>query len=216
MDPGDEVIIPAPYWVSFPEQVKLCDAVPVFVDTTGAGKGFRLHRGLVEPLVTPRTRILLLELSLQSDGRRPDPERVGRAGGPGAGAGDFWILADETYESLVYDGYQHVSIATLSHAMYARTILVYSLSKAYAMTGWRVGGIRPLPRNSSRPWTGLQSQMTLEPHFDRAARRGGSPVTGPQEPTQRMREEFARRRRYIVDRLNAMPGVTCLNPEGAF
>jgi aspartate aminotransferase len=212
LDPGDEVIIPAPYWVSFPEQVKLCDATPVFA-ATAEQDGFRLHRGSVESLVTPRTRILVLNSPSNPTGAaltRKELEGLAAL----AVQRDFLILADETYESLVYDGYQHVSIATLSDAMYARTILVNSLSKAYAMTGWRIGYTAG-PKELIAAMDGLQSQMTSNP-TSIAQRAAVVALTGPQEPTHRMRDEFARRRRYIVDRLNAMPGVTCLSPEGAF
>ena len=212
LDPGDEVIIPAPYWVSFPEQVKLCEAIPVFA-ATAERDGFRLHRGAGESLVTPRTRILVLNSPSNPTGAALTRKELEGLASLAVERG-FWILADETYESLVYDGYQHLSIATLSEAMYARTILVNSLSKAYAMTGWRVGYTAG-PRDLITAMDGLQSQMTSNP-TSIAQRAAVVALTGPQDPTHRMREEFARRRRYIVDRLNAMPKVTCLNPEGAF
>jgi aspartate aminotransferase len=212
LDPGDEVIIPAPYWVSFPEQVKLCDAVPVFAHTAERD-GFRLHRAIVDSLVTSRTRILVLNSPSNPTGAaltRKEMEGLAAL----AVERDFLILADETYESLVYDGYQHVSIASLSDAVCARTILVNSLSKAYAMTGWRIGYTAG-PTELITAMDGLQSQMTSNP-TSIAQRAAVEALIGSQEPTRRMREEFARRRRYIVDRLNAIPGVTCLSPEGAF
>jgi len=137
LDPGDEVIIPAPYWVSFPEQVKLCDAKPVIVHTSEA-QGFRLNRQVLEPAVTTRTKIVVL-----NSPSNPTGSAVSRAELEGIAAlaveRGITIVSDETYEALVYDGFQHVSIASLSEAIYARTIVVNSMSKAYAMTGWRLG-----------------------------------------------------------------------------
>jgi aspartate aminotransferase len=212
LDPGDEVIIPAPYWVSFPEQVKLCDAVPVFIHTRES-QGFRLTRALVEPAVTPRTKLLVLNSPSNPTGaalRRQELEGLATL----ALERGFLILADETYEALVYDGYQHVSIASLNEGAYGRTILVNSLSKAYAMTGWRIGYAAG-PAELLAAMDGLQGQMTSNP-TSIAQRAAIAALSGPQEPTQRMREEFARRRRYILERLNGMPGIRCASPEGAF
>ncbi len=212
LDPGDEVIIPAPYWVSFPEQVKLCGATPVIVPTREA-QGFRLNRQLLEPAVTDRTKIVVLNTPSNPTGAalsRMELEGIAAL----AVERGFYIVSDETYEALVYDGFQHLSIATLGDAVYARTIVVNSLSKAYAMTGWRLGYAAG-PAEIIKAMDGLQGQMTSNPTS--FAQRGGvAALIGPQEPTQRMREEFATRRRYIVDQLTGMPGIRCHNPEGAF
>ena len=212
LDPGDEVIIPAPYWVSFPEQVKLCDAKPVIVHTSEA-QGFRLNRQVLEPAVTARTKLVVL-----NSPSNPTGSALSRVELEGIAAlaveRGLVVVSDETYEALVYDGYQHVSIASLSDAMYARTIVVNSMSKAYAMTGWRLGYAAG-PAEVIKAMDGLQGQMTSNPTS--FAQRGAvAALIGSQEPTQRMREEFAKRRRYIVDRLNAMPGIRCHSPEGAF
>ena len=212
LDPGDEVIIPAPYWVSFPEQVKLCEAVPVAANTSEQD-GFRVNRQVIEPLVTPRTKILVLNSPSNPTGAALSRDELAGVAALAIERG-FWVLADETYEALVYDGYQHVSIASLSDAAYARTILVNSLSKAYAMTGWRVGYAAG-PKDIIKAMDGLQSQMTSNP-TSVAQRAAVVALTGPQEPTQKMRDEFAKRRRFVVDRLNQMPGVHCGSPEGAF
>ncbi|HWT82082.1 MAG TPA: pyridoxal phosphate-dependent aminotransferase [Candidatus Methylomirabilis sp.] len=212
LDPGDEVIIPSPYWVSFPEQVKLCEGKPVFVHTHDHD-GFRLHRALVEPLVTPRTKILVLNSPGNPTGAALSlPELQGLA--DLATEWGFWLLSDETYESLVYDEHRHVSIASLGDKVYAQTILVSSLSKAYAMTGWRMG-YAAAPREIIRAMDNLQSQETSNP-TSIAQRAAVAALIGPQETVLRMREEFNRRRRYIVDRLNDMPSVRCLKPQGAF
>lgn len=212
LDPGDEVIIPAPYWVSFPEQVKLCEAKPVIVHTSEA-QGFRLNRQVLEPAVTPRTKLVVL-----NSPSNPTGGALSRAELEGIAAlaveRGFAIVSDETYEALVYDGYRHVSIASLSDAIYARTIVVNSMSKAYAMTGWRLGYAAG-PAEVIKAMDGLQGQMTSNPTS--FAQRGAvAALVGSQEPTHRMREEFAKRRRYIVDRLSSMRGIRCHSPEGAF
>jgi len=212
LNPGDEVIIPAPYWVSFPEQVKLCEAKPVIVHTSEA-QGFRLNRQVLEPAVTARTKLVVL-----NSPSNPTGAALSRAELQGIAAlaveRGFGIVSDETYEALVYDGYQHVSIASLGDAVYAHTIVVNSMSKAYAMTGWRLGYAAG-PAEIIKAMDGLQGQMTSNPTS--FAQRGAVvALTGSQEPTHRMREEFAKRRRYIVDRLNAMPNIRCHSPEGAF
>jgi aspartate aminotransferase len=212
LDPGDEVIIPAPYWVSFPEQVKLCDAKPVIVQTSEA-QGFRLNRPVLEPAVTARTKLVVL-----NSPSNPTGAALSRAELEGIAAlaveRGFTVVSDETYEALVYDGFQHVSIASLSEAIYARTIVVNSMSKAYAMTGWRLGYAAG-PADVIKAMDGLQGQMTSNPTS--FAQRGAvAALAGSQEPTQKMRDEFAKRRRYIVDRLNGMRGIRCHSPEGAF
>jgi len=212
LDPGDEVIIPAPYWVSFPEQVKLSGATPVIVQTKES-QGFRLNREILEPAVTPRTKIIVLNSPSNPTGAalsRTELEGVAAL----AVQRGLCIVSDETYEALVYDGFQHVSIASLSPAAYAHTIVVNSMSKAYAMTGWRLGYAAG-PAEIIKAMDGLQGQMTSNPTS--FAQRGAViALTGSQEPTHQMREEFAKRRRRIVDRLNDMPGIRCHSPEGAF
>jgi aspartate aminotransferase len=212
LEPGDEVIIPAPYWVSFPEQVKLCGGKPVFAHTQ-EGEGFRLHRSLVEPLLTSRTKILLLASPCNPTGAALTVAELQGLADLATEWG-FWLLTDETYESLVYDDYRHISIASLGDRPYAQTILVGSLSKAYAMTGWRVG-YTAAPKEIIRAMDGLQSQETSNP-TSIAQRAAVAALTGSQESVHRMRDEFDRRRRAIVARLNAMPGIKCLNPQGAF
>jgi aspartate aminotransferase len=198
--------------VSFPEQVKVCDAKPVFV-RTGEREGFRVQRALVEPHVTPRTKILVLNSPGNPTGAALTLTEL-RGLGDLATERGFWLLSDETYEALVYDDYQHVSVASISDEVKARTIVVNSLSKAYAMTGWRVGYTAG-PKDVIKAMDAIQSQETSNP-TSIAQRAAVAALTGSQEPTYRMREEFDRRRRYIVDRLNGMPGIACLRPQGAF
>jgi aspartate aminotransferase len=183
------------------------------VAPTAERDGFRVSRRVVEPLVTERTKLLVVNTPSNPTGAALTREEL-------AGLADlaalrnFWLLADETYEALVYDGFQHVSVATLGEEAYRRTILVNSLSKAYAMTGWRIGYAAG-PPEVVKAMDGLQSQMTSNP-TSIAQRAAVAALAGDQEPTRQMRDEFARRRRVILDRLTAMPGVRCGSPEGAF
>jgi aspartate aminotransferase len=212
LDPGDEVIIPAPYWVSFPEMVKLSGGRPVFAQAVEA-QGFRIHRGLVEPLLSPRTKILLLNTPCNPTGAALSRDELEGLAALARERG-LWIVSDETYEALVYNGHRHLSVAALGEDAYARTMLVSSMSKAYAMPGWRIGYAAGAAE-VIKAMEGLQSQMTSNP-TSIAQRAAAAALAGPQEATRRMRDEFDRRRHTIVERLNAMPGVRCLNPQGAF
>jgi aspartate aminotransferase len=167
----------------------------------------------VEPFVTARTKILVLNSPSNPTGAALTRDELEGLAALAVERG-FWLLSDETYESLVYDGHEHVSVASFGDQVYAKTILVNSLSKAYAMTGWRVGYTAG-PPDIIKAMDGLQSQVTSNP-TSIAQWAAVAALTGPQEPTHRMREEFDRRRRSIVGRLNGMPGLTCLNPQGAF
>jgi len=196
LDPGDEVIIPAPYWVSFPEMVKLSGGTPVFAPTPEE-RDFRIDRHVVEPLLTPRTKLLVLNTPCNPTGAAlTRTELAGLAAL--ARERDLWILSDETYEALVYNGHQHQS----------------SLSKAYAMTGWRIGYAAGAAE-VIQAMEGLQSQMTSNP-TSIAQRAAAAALAGPQDSTRRMRLEFDCRRHAIVGRLQSMPGIRCLDPQGAF
>ena len=212
LDPGDEVIIPAPYWVSFPEMVKLSGGTPVFAHTAEE-RDFRIDRRLVEPLLTPRTKVLVLNTPCNPTGAAlTRTELAGLAAL--ARERDLWIVSDETYEALVYNGHQHQSIAALGEDAYARTLVVSSLSKAYAMTGWRIGYAAGAA-DVIQAMEGLQSQMTSNP-TSIAQRAAAAALAGPQDSTRQMRLEFDCRRHAIVGWLKSMPGIRCLDPQGAF
>ena len=211
-DPGDEVLIPSPYWVTYPEQVKLCEAKPVFVPTD-EGEGFRLRPEAVAAAVTPRTKALLLDSPNNPTGAvasREDVQALARL----AVERGFWIISDECYEALCYDGAAHVSIASLGDAIRQRTILVHTVSKTYAMTGWRIGYAAG-PREVVKAMATFQSQVTSNP-TSIAQRAAQAALTGPQDTVRAMAAEFDRRRRAIVGRLQAMPGIRCVVPRGAF
>ena len=211
-EPGDEVLIPSPYWVTYPEQVKLSEARPVVVPTDEAD-GFVLRAEAVAAAVTPRTKALLLDSPNNPTGAvvpRDELKGLARL----ALERGFWVISDECYEDLVYDGVEFTSIATLAPEMRERTILVYTMSKSYAMTGWRIGYAAG-PRQAVRAMATFQSQVTSNP-TSIAQRAAAVALTGPQESVRMMAGEFDRRRRYIVGRLQAMPGIRCAVPQGAF
>jgi aspartate aminotransferase len=213
--PGDEVIVPAPYWVSYPEMVKLAGAVPKFVladDTTG----FRLTPEMVESAITPRTRLLILNSPSNPTGAvytRQELEAIVAV----ALKHNLYILSDEMYEHLVYDGVKPTCVATLSKEAEARTISVAGFSKTYAMTGWRIGTtLAPAP--IAKAIAELQSQMTS--NVTTFAQFGALAALKEKEKTaaalNMMLTAFDRRRRLLHAALNQIPGITCLLAEGAF
>jgi aspartate aminotransferase len=211
LDPGDEVLVPSPYWVSYPEQVRLVGAVPVAVETSEA-TGFDLDPDRLRAAVTPRTKLVVVNSPNNPTGAvfsRAALEAVARL----AVERGLWVVSDECYEALTFEG-RHVSIAQLDPAVKARTVVVNTCSKAYAMTGWRIGYAAG-PRELIRAMTDVQSQVTSNP-ASVAQWAAVEALTGPQDDVARMAAEFDRRRRLIVDGLNALPGVRCVMPRGAF
>jgi aspartate aminotransferase len=211
-EPDDEVIIPSPYWVTYPEQVKLSGARPVFVPTDEAD-GFALRARAVAAAVTPRTKALILDTPNNPTGAVVPREELLAIARLAVERG-FWVISDECYEALCYDGVEHVSIAALDEALRARTILVHTVSKTYAMTGWRIGYAAG-PREVVRAMATFQSQVTSNP-TSIAQRAAQAALAGPQDTVREMVAEFDRRRKYIVGRLQTMPGIRCAVPKGAF
>jgi aspartate aminotransferase len=211
VNPGDEVLIPSPYWVSYPEQVRLVGGVPVAVETHEA-TGFDLDPAAVRRAVTPKTKLIILDSPGNPTGAvfsAAALEDVGRL----AVERGLWIVSDECYEALTYEG-RHVSIASLSPEVKARTLLVNTCSKAYAMTGWRIGYAAG-PKAIIRAMTDIQSQVTSNP-ASVAQWAAVEALTGAQDEIAKMVGEFDRRRRAIIAALNAIPGVHCATPKGAF
>jgi aspartate aminotransferase len=213
--PGDEVIVPAPYWVSYPEMVKLAGATPKFVladDRTG----FRLTPAMVEAAITPRTKLLILNSPSNPTGAvytRQELEAIVAV----AIKHNLYILSDEMYEHLVYDGVKPTCIATLSKEAEARTITVAGFSKTYAMTGWRIGTtLAPAP--IAKAISELQSQMSS--NVTTFAQYGALAALKEKEKTSAalklMMTAFDRRRKFLHAELNKIPGITCLLAEGAF
>ncbi|MBI4593608.1 MAG: pyridoxal phosphate-dependent aminotransferase [Candidatus Rokubacteria bacterium] len=211
LNPGDEVLIPSPYWVSYPEQARLVGAVPVPVETAEA-TGFDLDPDRIRAAVTPRTKVVIINSPNNPTGAvfsRRALEAVARL----AVERKLWVVSDECYEALTFEG-RHISIAQLGPEIKARTLVVNTCSKAYAMTGWRIGYAAG-PRELIRAMTDVQSQVTSNP-CSIAQWAAVEALAGPQDEVATMAAEFDRRRRLIVEGLNAIPGVSCVMPKGAF
>jgi aspartate aminotransferase len=211
VNPGDEVLVPSPYWVSYPEQIRLVGGAPVAVPTLER-TGFDLDPREVAKAITPRTRLIVLDSPGNPTGAVFSTEALAEVARLAVERG-LWVVSDECYEVLTYEG-RHVSIASLSPEVKARTIVVNTCSKAYAMTGWRIGYAAG-PREVIRAMTDVQSQVTSNP-TSVAQWAAIEALAGPQDEVAKMAGEFDRRRRVIVDALNAMPGVRCVMPRGAF
>ncbi|MET0488200.1 MAG: pyridoxal phosphate-dependent aminotransferase [Candidatus Rokuibacteriota bacterium] len=211
VNPGDEVLVPSPYWVSYPEQVQLMGGVGVPVETTEAS-GFDLDPDRLRAAVTPRTKLIVVNSPNNPTGAvfsRAALEAVARL----AVERDLWVVSDECYEALTFEG-RHVSIASFGPEIKARTIVVNTCSKAYAMTGWRIGYAAG-DRTLIRAMTDVQSQVTSNPSSI-AQWAAVEALAGTQDEVAKMAGEFDRRRRLIVAGLNALRGVSCIMPKGAF
>lgn len=209
---GDEVLIPAPYWVSYPDQIRLADASPVFIETLEKER-FLLTKDRLASRITPRTKALILNSPSNPTGSaygRKQLEELTEA----VLENRLIVISDEIYESFVYDGFKPISFAAIRPEMKARTVVVNGVSKSYAMTGWRIGYAAG-PKEIITAIETLQSQSTSNPNSI-AQKAAIAALRGDSHFTQTMVAEFDQRRRYIVGRLNQIPGVTCSMPMGAF
>ncbi|HWY51004.1 MAG TPA: pyridoxal phosphate-dependent aminotransferase [Chthoniobacterales bacterium] len=210
--PGDEVIIPAPYWVSYPDMVRLVGAEPVIVPTMERNN-WKMRPEDFENAMTPRTKMLIMNTPCNPTGSvytREELEAIVEV----ASGEDIYILSDEIYEKLVYDDAKHVSIASLSQEAYDLTITVNGFSKSYAMTGWRLGYLAA-PEAVAKAVDSIQSHTTANPSS--FSQRGAlAALKGDQQAVSDMREEFDMRRNYMIDRLSKIPNVTAVKPQGAF
>jgi len=212
LDPGDEVLLPAPYWTSYPESIQLADGVPVEV-FAGADQGYKVTVEQLEAARTERTKVLLFVSPSNPTGAVYSPEET-RAIGEWADAHGLWIVADEIYQNLIYDGVRAISIVEAVPALQDRAILVNGVAKTYAMTGWRLGWMVG-PADIIKGAGNLQSHLCS--NVNNVAQRGAiAALNGPQEPAEEMRVAFDRRRKLIVEELNKVPGFHCPTPEGAF
>jgi len=209
-DPGDEVLIPVPCWVSYTEMVKLAGAKPVLVPCTA---DYDLDLERIAAAVTPRTKAIVINTPNNPTGAVYS-EATLRALGELAVKHDFFIIVDEIYEKLIYDGCRHFSIASASDEVKDRTITINGFSKAYAMTGWRVGYAAGRT-NVIKGITKYQTQVTSSINSI-AQKAAAAALLGPQHDLEQMVEVFRQRRDYVYGRLNAMPGITCPQPHGAF
>jgi aspartate aminotransferase len=210
--PGDEVIIPAPYWVSYPDMVRLAGAEPVIVPTTERN-AWKLTAENFENAMTPRTKMLIVNSPCNPTGSVYTREEL-QAIVEVAAEEDISILSDEIYEKLVYDDTKHVSIASLSKEAYDLTITVNGFSKSYAMTGWRLGYLGA-PDAIAKAVDSIQSHSTSNP-CSFAQKGGVVALKGDQQPLADMRDEFDMRRNYMFDRISKIPNITAVKPLGAF
>jgi aspartate aminotransferase len=211
-DPGDEVIIPSPYWVSYPDQVLLNDAVPVIVETTEE-EGFKLSAKKLEKAITKKTKALVLNSPSNPTGLAYDKKTLEEIAAI-AVRHKIYVISDEIYEKLIYDGFKHFSIASLGPEIKDLTIVVNGVSKSHAMTGWRIGYAAG-PRDVITAMANIQSQSTSNP-ASISQKAAVEALRGPQDFIRTMNVEFDKRRKYMVDRLNRIKGMTCLMPVGAF
>jgi len=211
-DHGDEVIIPAPYWVSYPPMVALAGGTPVIVEATEKNE-FKITSDDLKKAVTPKTKALIINSPSNPTGSaysKKDLESIAEI----AVSKSFFVISDEIYEKIVYDGFQFTSIASISEEMKKKTIIVHGVAKTYAMTGWRIGYTAG-PEEIISAMNNIQSQSTSNP-TSISQKASVEALAGPQDEVGKMVSAFAQRRNYIVDRLNKMPGVSCYKPAGAF
>lgn len=212
INPGDEVIIPAPYWVTYPELVKLYGGVPVFLPTS-VESGYKITAEQLAKSVTPRTKLFLLCNPSNPTGMVYGREEL-EAFAEICVQNDLYVLSDEIYEHILYDGRKPLSIAAISPEIKERTLVVNGVSKAYAMTGWRVGYFAG-PKNIAKAIGALQSQATHHP-ANVSQYAAIAALNGGLDFVHEMVKEFTRRRDYVISELRSIPGVKVPMPEGAF
>lgn len=212
LEKGDEVIIPAPYWVSYPDIVALADAKPVIVNTSERN-GFKMTAEEFRKAITPKTKAVIINSPSNPTGSsysRKELEGIAEV----AVEKKVLIISDDIYEKLVYDGFEFISIASIGKEVKDLTIVVNGVSKAYAMTGWRIGYAAGA-KEIVTAMTNIQSQSTSNPNSI-AMKASTEALIGPQDAVNAMVGEFDKRRVYMVERLNKIKGITCLRPNGAF
>jgi len=211
-DQGDEVIIPAPYWVSYPPMVALAGASPIIVETK-EGDDFKITQESLKGAITSKTKALVINSPSNPTGSaytKKELEKIAEM----AILNNFFIISDEIYEKIVYDGFKFISIASLNEEMKKRTIIVHGVAKTYAMTGWRIGYTAGSEEIISA-MNNIQSQSTSNP-TSISQKASVEALIGPQDEVGKMVSAFLDRRNYIVNRLNKMEGVSCFKPIGAF
>ncbi len=212
INPGDEVIIPAPFWLSYPEMVKLADGIPVIVHTDSS-TNYKITPAALDAAITPRTKLFILNSPSNPSGvvyTRAELQALAKV----VVDRDILVVSDEIYEKIIYDGVEQVSIGALGEDIFERTIISNGFAKAYAMTGWRVGYL-------AAPLALIQAASTLQGHSTSNvctfAQYGAiAALEGSQDCVERMCQAFAMRRQAILDRLQAIPGLSCAKPDGAF
>ena len=211
-DRGDEVIVPAPYWVSYPPMVALAEATPVILETREQN-GFKMTPEDLKAALTPRTKALIVNSPSNPTGGAYTKKELEMIAEIALSHGIF-VISDEIYEKIIYDGFEFVSIASLGEEIKKRTLIVHGVAKTYSMTGWRIGYTAG-PEEIIAAMTNIQSQSTSNPNSI-AQKATIESLLGPQDEVDQMVHAFAQRRDTVVDRLNRIEGVTCFKPSGAF
>lgn len=212
LNPGDEVLIPAPYWLSYPEMVKLADGTPVYIVATKEN-GYKVTAEQIDNAITKKTKALVLNSPSNPTGNiytKKELEEIAEV----IVKNDIYVVSDEMYENLIYGDDQHVSIASLGDEIYKRTITCSGLSKSYAMTGWRIG-YTGSSVEIAKLMSAIQSHMTSNPNSI-AQKAAVEALNGPQGAIDEMKAEFDKRRKYMYDRICKMPYISCIEPKGAF
>ena len=212
VNPGDEVVIPGPYWVSYSEIVNICGGVPV-VAPAGEEKGFKLTPDVLDSVITEKTKCIIFNSPSNPTGMMYTGEEL-RALADVCIKHDIYIISDEIYYKLVYDGRKFVSFASLGEDVRERTILINGVSKSYSMTGWRVG-YSLAPAHITKVMANYVSHSTSAPST-MSQWAAVEALRGSQDSVEEMRKAFEARRDYMVDRVNSMDMVSCIKPEGAF
>ena len=212
LNPGDEVLIPIPYWVSYPELVKLADGVPVFVETKKENN-YKYTDEDLEKAVTDKTKAILINSPNNPTGTIYNEDELLKIA-DFAKKYNLLIISDEIYEKLIYDNEKHVSIASLNEDAYSRTLVINGVSKTYAMTGWRLGYVAA-SEEITKIMTSIQSHMTSNVNTITQYATIEA-LNGPVEDLNNMVAEFARRRNFMIDKLNKINGVSIIKPSGAF
>jgi aspartate aminotransferase len=212
LDAGDEVIIPAPYWVSYPDMVYLAGASPVIITATESN-GFKITPQQLSGAITPKTKAFILNSPSNPTGAAYTTQELQALAGIIEKTG-ITVISDEIYEKIVYDNFASCSIATVAPALRDRVIIVNGVSKTYSMTGWRIGYAAG-PAALIKAMTNIQSQSTSNP-TSIAQKASLAALNGPQDFIAMMTREFDTRRKYMVDRFNKIPGISCFMPTGAF
>ncbi len=212
VNPGDEVILPAPYWVSYIELIRMVGGVPVVVDASEA-EGFKINPEKLAGAITPRTKCLILNNPSNPTGMmysRQELEAIANI----CVEKDIYVISDEIYYRLVYDRGEFVSLAALGEEIKSRTLLVNGVSKSYAMTGWRIGYVAA-PAAVTEVISNYLSHCTGSPSSI-SQKAAALALSAPQDSVEEMRKAFEERRNYMVQRMNQIEGVSCIQPEGAF
>lgn len=213
LNQGDEVIIPAPYWVSYPDMTLLADAQPIIVDTEEAD-GFKIKPEKLGAAITAKTRFVVINSPSNPTGSAYTVDEMAKIAEVLRSHPHVWVVSDDIYEQIVYDDFHHANILQVAPFLKDRTILLNGVSKTYSMTGWRIGYAAG-PRDAIKAMGKIQEQST-SCATSIAQRAAATAISGDQSCIRPMIKAFLERRNFVVDALNAIPGIHCRKPEGAF